>query len=589
MHSDTFFLTVLPAPQGSRSAQILAEYRGARVLEILPTGGPEGGAGRRWHAIVRMHERIRNYVDGKARATLPADDDLVAYGTLLFETLFPRDVKRLYDTARSHPGPSRLDVVFTSMIPWIADKPWEFAYDPVRKAFLATEEIHFARNVLTATPAEAMPTRPPPLRILVVTAQPVGQAALSVDDEIAVVRRGFEPLRKAGAVEIEVLPRATPADLHAGVSRGYDIVHFIGHGDYDPQAQEGHLLFEDGQGKPQALDARTLREILCRRGVRLLFLNACETARGGRSDFNRGVGPALLAGGLPAVVANQYKVLDVSATAFAQHFYRALAQGMTLAEAARESRIAVRYSIAGEAIDWAVPVLYARDPGGRMCEPGALAATLLPPAKPGAHRAAVRPAHRIGVWDINNTFPRLEETLGRLNEAQDRFGFQRADLSAPLGTWRVRAVRGRQRAYLRADRLSRALAHRAEDLAVDSLVGITDQPLIGHLDAGRRQALTLFSTAGLGVPAGETHRVLANAVVRGLARQLAALETHTRPPRTCPLFHDPGRKQQSFVGPLRFDATCRARLLRALAAEDGAAAARGRIAALERLLTTFHP
>jgi len=74
----------------------------------------------------------------------------------------------------------------------------------------------------------------------------------------------------------------------------------------------------------------------------------------------------LVAGGVPAVVANQFKVLDPSAAAFAQHFYWALASGRTIGDAAREARVAVNYSIAGEAIDWAVPVLFARNPGDRM-------------------------------------------------------------------------------------------------------------------------------------------------------------------------------------------------------------------------------
>src|SRR5262249_49923536 len=147
MPGDALFLTILPPPRGSRTAQVFAEFRGARVLEPLPTAGPRAGAGRRWQAIVRMHEALRNYVDGKAAATLPGDRELRAYGTLLFEMLFPGEVKRLYETARSSAAPARLDLVFTSMIPWIADKPWEFAFDPARKAFLATEEVHFARNV----------------------------------------------------------------------------------------------------------------------------------------------------------------------------------------------------------------------------------------------------------------------------------------------------------------------------------------------------------------------------------------------------------------------------------------------------------
>jgi hypothetical protein len=266
---------------------------------------------------------------------------------------------------------------------------------------------------------------------------------------------------------------------------------------------------------------------------------------------------------------------------------------MTLAEATRESRLAVRRSIAGEAIDWAVPVLYTRDPGGRMCESGLPAAVPVPapaPAQPGARRKVAR-LHRIGVWDINHAFPRLEQTLGRMNEAQDRFGFQLSHLSAPLGTWRTCGARGRHGPGLDAERLSRAFVHSAEHLGLDGITGITDQPLIGHGDARGRQALSLFSTAGLGLALDgpETDRALAHALVRSLARRLAGLETHTRPPRTCPLFFDRGGKRPSSVGSFRFDATCRARVLRAFVAEGGAAEARRRLAALDHLLTVFHP
>ena len=69
-------------------------------------------------------------------------------------------MRRLYDEARSRQHGRKLDFVLTSMIPWIAEKPWEFAYDPDARSFLATEEIHFIRNVLTAVPADAIVRRP---------------------------------------------------------------------------------------------------------------------------------------------------------------------------------------------------------------------------------------------------------------------------------------------------------------------------------------------------------------------------------------------------------------------------------------------
>ena len=117
----------------------------------------------------------------------------------------------------------------------------------------------------------------------------------------------------------------------------------------------------------QLVSAESVRQVLCHRGIRLVFLNACETGMVGKSenqfDFNQGVAPKLVAGGIPVVVGNQYKVLDVAATEFTRHFYRWLALGSTVGDAAREARVAVNYSIAGENIDWAVPVVYARNPG----------------------------------------------------------------------------------------------------------------------------------------------------------------------------------------------------------------------------------
>src|SRR5262249_28371081 len=200
--------------------------------------------------------------------------------------------------------------------------------------------------------------------------QPLQLGRLSIEQEEAVIRSGFEPLREAGLAEIEVLPRATPASLHGYISTGgFSVVHFIGHGEYDRKADRGFLIFQDDSGNSYPVSDRSAKEIFCGRGLRLVFLNACQSGQGGHADFNSGIAPALVAGGVPMVVANQYSVLDTSATFFAQHFYWSLAHGLGIGEAAREARIAVNYSLSGESIDWAVPVVYARDPNSRLCPP----------------------------------------------------------------------------------------------------------------------------------------------------------------------------------------------------------------------------
>src|SRR5258708_12879582 len=148
---------------------------------------------------------------------MPNAQELQQFGRVLFDTIMPGAVRRLYDTARSLQRSDRLNVIFTSTIPWVADKPWEFAHDPIRKTSLATEEMHFIRNVMTAVPAEIINDQQR-LRILVAASLPIGLGRLSIKEEEAVIRRGFEPLIDAGLADVEVLARATPASLHGYVS-----------------------------------------------------------------------------------------------------------------------------------------------------------------------------------------------------------------------------------------------------------------------------------------------------------------------------------------------------------------------------------
>ncbi|HEX7614973.1 MAG TPA: CHAT domain-containing protein [Thermoanaerobaculia bacterium] len=191
---------------------------------------------------------------------------------------------------------------------------------------------------------------------------PRDAAPVAARQETAAIRAALAPLVRSGHVKLEVLASATPAALHRKLSDGgVDVLHFVGHGAFDEKEKTGSLFLVDARGRALAVDTDRVLRLFSGRGLKLVFLNACETGRGGRTDFLRGVAPALLAGGVPAVLANQYKVLDSSATAFARHLYWGLAKGRTLGAAAREARVAVSYAKGAEPMDWAVPVLYARD------------------------------------------------------------------------------------------------------------------------------------------------------------------------------------------------------------------------------------
>ncbi len=569
----------------ANDALLVASFRNARVVEPFPVRG--GPAGRRFQRIIAVNERIRGYVDGDpAVKDLPDQEALREFGAALFETLFPGQVRRLYDVARSERRDRRLDVCLTSMIGWVADKPWEFAYDRARGTFLCTEEVNLVRNTLTGVPADALGPGDGTLRILVVAAQPVGAGALSAADEEARIRAAFAPLEAHGLAEVQVEARVTPQRLHELLALSevegdrYDVLHFIGHGEFDAESGYGFLLFEDAEGRAQELRADVVRQLVARRGIRLVFLNACETGRGlggapgssRRFDYAQGVAPMLVRGGVPTVVANQYKVLDVSATAFAQHFYWALAVGQPIGDAAREARVAVNRAIAGEAIDWAVPVLFARNPDDVLvAAPPAEVARTLPAAGEAARRRGPRQdrAERVAIWDVNGLVPRLAPLVARLHAAQDHFSFESADLVAPLGTWRRTAGAGEggaARAFLDAREVEAKLGPTARALGVDHLCCLTGMPLrdwvsdrlaIHSSPDGR---ISIVSFAGLLTQLRPPDLTLERLLANALAFLLADLDAHRRGPRDCPCYANPRRDIRWYAGASAFCPRCAARL-----------------------------
>jgi hypothetical protein len=357
---------VLVGGRGGTPAHLLATFGGARVVEPFETKG--GAAGERMRRIIALHERVLAALDGDGRHPLPAAKELRDYGAVLFETLFPGAVRRLWDEARAA-AKGALEVVFTPGLDWIADKPWELAYDASRHRFLADDAV-LVRGVFGAPPFVSPAPARGPLHVLVALAEPRDAAPVAARQEAAAIRTALAPLVKSGGARLEILTSTTPGHLHRRLSAGrVDVLHFVGHGAFDEKEKTGALFLVDARGRSLAVDTDRVLRLLAGRGLKLVVLNACETGRGGRTDFLRGVAPALLAGGVPAVLANQYKVLDSSATAFARHLYWALAKGQSLGEAAREARVAVSYAKGAEPMDWAVPVLYARDTSLVFCRP----------------------------------------------------------------------------------------------------------------------------------------------------------------------------------------------------------------------------
>jgi hypothetical protein len=597
---ETFHILVLGEAEreSSKPRMVVASYRGARVVEPYDwgrqkdpgkpdVGGRTVAAGKRWSRIIALTNILQRYFLGEPGVSPLTPDQLDELGHTLFASLFTGAVGRLYDEARGGQGSRRLNLVLNSNVPLWAEKPWEFALDPQRGSYLATQDIHLLRDVIGAIPTDRLPAHRGPLRMLVAYAQPIDAGALSIDEERRVIARGFRPLAEAGLVVIEALPRATPAALHARLTRpGYpfDVVHFIGHGVYDPAQHASFLVFDDGQGHSQQVHENDVGDILCGRGVRLVFLNACETGRGGgRAQFLRGMAPTLLRRGVPAVIANQFAVDDGAAVTFASALYARLAQGMTVAEAVRESRIAVNYGLAGVGIDWAVPVLFTRAPALRLIVPRADAGSAatwddaLDASAAGRRTAssASAPRYRVGLWDASRALPALRELGERMNTAQDLVHFEVVDVAAPLDARRMRKMPGGESlAYLDADVARERMRGVPLQLGLDLLIGISARPMFGDNTwnifnrwgpdaSGDDSPLALTSTFDfdLAPSAPATDQFLINTTVALLAGHFAELASHSRS-KQCPLYYNNERKLELLTDRNRFDPGVRRQLQR---------------------------
>ncbi len=92
--------------------------------------------------------------------------------------------------------------------------------------------------------------------------------------------------------------------------------------------------------------------------MRLLFLNACEGARGDRGNAFAGTAQRLVQHGVPIVLAMQNKISDEAAIAFGREFYEAIAAGYPVDIATTNARRKIRHL--DNQREWATPVLFSR-------------------------------------------------------------------------------------------------------------------------------------------------------------------------------------------------------------------------------------
>ena len=253
-------------------------------------------------------------------------------------------------------------------VPELADLPWEYLYNPVLERFL----ILSANTPIVRYLELPQPVRPltvkPPLRILVMIASPAGLPQLDTEHEWATLKDALRSLERRRLIVLQPLEHATLEGVQEQLQReAYHVFHFIGHGGFDEESQNGVLLLEDGAGQARAVGGQELGAILhdCK-SLRLAVLNVCEGARPSRTDPFGGTAQSLVQQEIPAVVAMQFPISDQAAGVFTDGFYTALANNCPVDVAVAEARRAMYSS--GGGVEWGTPVLYMRASDGLIWE-----------------------------------------------------------------------------------------------------------------------------------------------------------------------------------------------------------------------------
>ena len=303
------------------------------------------------------------------RALTPDEQTVRTFGQDLFDALFTGDVGSLYHESRrqAERQDAGLRIKLRIQSPELSALPWEFLFDRRGDEFVClSTSTPLVRYLETSVPVRPLAVKPP-LRVLGMVVSPNDLDPLDVETERQRLDRALAPLQERGLVHLHWLEGGTWRDLQRCLRQEqWHIFHFVGHGAYDAQRDEGIVAFADRDGNSRHLTATELARLLTDHStLRLALLNSCEGARAGELDLLSSTAATLVRRGLPAVLAMQYDITDRAAIQLSESFYEALADGLPVDAALAEARKAISLGVANS-LEWGTPALFMRSGDGRI-------------------------------------------------------------------------------------------------------------------------------------------------------------------------------------------------------------------------------
>ena len=208
---------------------------------------------------------------------------------------------------------------------------------------------------LTIGIAERQERRGDRVRVLVVTANPLGSSPLQLDREVKIIDEALRRSRKRNNFEVEYRLAATPSELRrALLDVEPHVLHFSGHG----AGNQGLLFVSDesagslyrspeGEVRTQS-DANEIRYVpadplarllgLCDEHLECVVLNACYSDIQGNA----------IAAYIPITIGSRDQIADRVAIKFAQGFYDAIGAGRSYEKAFQWGQVAIEFDLANQ-------------------------------------------------------------------------------------------------------------------------------------------------------------------------------------------------------------------------------------------------
>ena len=275
------------------------------------------------------------------------ENELIDYGTNLFNTFITGDIKTAFDDCYS--VMEKEGKILKLLLETDADSGkffWELLYH--NNYFLCLHpEISFARVI---SPKDMPVTQvDPPLEILLVASNPLGlEEELNLYYERDTIKWELKNLEDSGLLRIFYTDISNAKTINDKLKEGFHIFHYSGHGTIIKDIPL--LLLEDKKGYRKPTKVTDLQpSIVGNKNLKIVIFDACKLAPAAEK---------ILQFGIPAFIGMQGKISDDTATTFFEEFYRVLGTGETIDVAFKKARCNVIAEYGINTVDWAIPVLF---------------------------------------------------------------------------------------------------------------------------------------------------------------------------------------------------------------------------------------